>query len=323
MIYQLAVWLNHFLSKYVLLSGQKTADGSMTATPPALPSTATQHTSWCHASWALLCRCPAGSMPCPSHPGPAARPMNYALRATSPPTPCTTTPTNTPPLMNTTWGPRPGPHPIPYPAFAAMATTTTWTPQPPTCTQPPTPRPTTITGPDNGSPIQWLCTNHTLHAMETRAVAIQRARWEKKVQLKSLTAHVAVRLKWRVVPQSPHSFCAGYFRWSRPCRIYLKGEPSPCRWWELVPRTHVRAVYGPAGFELRQLQAGADRLCCWWRLRISPSTHAGCIITDWNWIFCVECTFVFFLFLFFVVGCFIFFCFQKAINYILLSPSSF
>lgn len=134
----------------VLTRPQKTADGSTMETQVGPLYTQTQRTSWCPASSVLPCPSRGVSTQSRSQVADPVLPTTCGRTPTPyPQTLCTTTPTSTPLLTNTTWVPRLGRRRTLYPASEDTHTTTTWTPPRLTCTQRPAAPLTTTTGPDN------------------------------------------------------------------------------------------------------------------------------------------------------------------------------
>lgn len=149
------------------LPSQKTVGGNMSETPAARLYTQTRLTSWCPGSSAPPCPSQEACTPSRSQVAGPALPTTFGQTPTLyPRTPCTTTPTSTPPPMNTTWEPRPGRHPTLYLVSEDTHTITTWTPPQLTCTQPPVAPLTMTTGPDNDCCPPGLTARSTV-GMET------------------------------------------------------------------------------------------------------------------------------------------------------------
>lgn len=159
----------HWLALNLLMSlpAQRTVDGSMSETPAARPYMQTRLTNWCPGSSAPPCLSREASMLFHWPVADPVLPMTFGQTPTLyRRTPCTTTLTSTPPPMNTTWEPRPGRRPTLYPVSEDTHTTTTWTQQQLTCTQPPVAPLTMTTGPDNDCCPPGLMAHSTV-GMET------------------------------------------------------------------------------------------------------------------------------------------------------------
>lgn len=207
-VHKLLVCTTCWLSLTVLflchLPVQRTVGGNTSETPVARLYMPTQLTSWCPGS---------SAPPCPSREAstlsrsPVADPALHTTFGQTPTvfprTPCTTTPTSTPPPMNTTWELRPGRRPTLYPASGDTRTTTTWTQPQLTCTQPPVAPLTMTTGPDNDCSPAGQTANST--------VGIETGRKGNTV----------------LSIDGLHNLRGAFMGWNsflldKPCRIYLK-----------------------------------------------------------------------------------------------------
>lgn len=288
----------HWLALTLLnsLPAQKTAGGSTSETPAARPYTETQLTSSCPGSSAPPCLSQEASMP--SH-SPAADPALLTTFGQTPTlyrqTPCTTTPTSTPPPMNTTWEPRPGRRPILYPVSEDTRTITTWTPPQLTCTQPLVAPLIMTTGPDND------CCPPGLMAHSTAGVETGR-KGSSVLSIDGL-----------------HNLRGAFTGWNsflldKPCRIYLKENASAPA---LFP---LRGLLWPLNSNGNSSTPGhlLPARCRHWaseqrRQRDLSLTRTTPLITDWNRI-------LFLCWMHFLI-CLVFIAFKKAICYIVHQPS--
>lgn len=138
-------------------------DGNMKETPAAPQFMPTQPTSWCLVSSARLCPSQEACTPCRWRAADRALPTTSGPIPTHcPRTPCTITPTSTPPLTNTTSELRPGLRLTLYRASGDTRTITTWIPPQLTCTRQPAARLTTTTDPDNDCCPSRIMTQSTV-----------------------------------------------------------------------------------------------------------------------------------------------------------------